>query len=61
MTVERAMVARAKPHITAELARTIMQEESGKGSSLCPAPVPVELEPPFRDDPPGHPRRCGAG
>ncbi len=49
MTVERAMVARAKPHITAELARTIMQEESGKGSSLCPAPVPVELEPPFRD------------
>ena len=27
MTVESAMVARAKPHITAELARTIMQEE----------------------------------
>lgn len=49
MTVERAMVARAKPHITAELARAIMQEESSKGSSLCLGPVPAELEPRFRD------------
>lgn len=49
MTVERAIVARARPQIIAGLAWKLLMEEAGKGCSPELAPVPVCLEPPYRD------------
>ncbi|MBW1786730.1 MAG: ATP-binding protein [Deltaproteobacteria bacterium] len=48
MSVEKAMIAQAKPYMMAARAQTITQEEARKGCTPDIAPYPVALEPPFR-------------
>ena len=48
MSVERAMVARARPHMGASLALALLQDEVWKGCSPDLAPTPVRLEPSYR-------------
>lgn len=48
MSVEKAMIAQARPYMMAARAQRLIREEAGKGCRPEIAPYPVALEPPFR-------------